>query len=142
MATRKKVYADYAAFVARTEEETNKLQYNALKARRKRYWEPLNQHAVQLQTDYQISAEELARLIKEGLEQKWPTEQPADRIAVLKMFDRNRAETKLLARRVDATANRMMLDRLFGMALSQATAAGTMQNNLNADTARRAVGGR
>ncbi len=140
--TRKKAYADFAAFVARTEEETNKLQYNALKARRKKYWEPLDQHAVQLQTDYQISAEELAQLINEGLEQKWPTEQPEDRIALLKMFDRNRAETKLLARRVNATANRMMLDRLFGMAVSQATAAGTMQNNFNADTARRAVGGR
>jgi hypothetical protein len=55
------------------------------------------------------------------------------------MLRRLRTETKLVVRRAQAKADMDMLGRLVNMAVSQATAAGTMQNSINAEAGRRAL---
>jgi hypothetical protein len=138
-ATRKRAYAAYAAFVAQLEEQTVKIPYNKVELRRKSYWEPLDRYSLELQLEYRISADQLAQLIKDGLEQIWPTEQPGDGGALVKMLRRLHTETKLIVRRAQSRANMDVLDRLTNMAIQQATAAGTMQNMMNAEAARRAL---
>jgi hypothetical protein len=138
-ATRKRAYAAYTSFVARLEETTVKIPYNKVELRRKSYWEPLDRYALQLQSEYRISPDQLAQLIKEGVEQNWPTEQPGDGGALAKMLRRLHTETKLVVRRAQAKADMDILGRLVNMAVSQATAAGTMQNNINAEAGRRAL---
>jgi serine/threonine protein kinase len=139
MTTRQQVYASYAAFVARLGERTVKIAYNDVKLRRKYYWEPLDSYSVQLAAENLISSEQLAQLIKDGLEQSWPTERSGDSSALAKMYRRLRTESKLAIRRAEARANMDVLDRLTNMAIQQATAAGRMQNTTNAEAGRRAV---
>ena len=61
---------------------------------------------------------------------------------VAKLFHRFKIEYKLAARHANAQAGMSMIDSMANMAIQQATAAGTMQNNANAAAGRRALGGR
>jgi serine/threonine protein kinase len=139
---RKQAYAEYAAFVRKLEQETEKIPYNQTGVRSRRYWTPLNNFANQLAAKYGIPQGALIQLIKEGFTQRWPTEETEDWDMVAKLFRRLQTEYKLAARRAEARAGMSMIDNMASMALQQATAAGTMQNNANAAAGRRALGGR
>jgi hypothetical protein len=116
-----KVYSDYAAAVAKLEQQTAHIPAKDVKHRRQYYWAPLNQYAENLQIQYQITGYQLAQIVNQGHSENWPTKDTRDGAAVARMFRRIRAEETLIVRHAVARANMAMLDALVDSVVQQAS---------------------
>ncbi|MGO8896883.1 MAG: hypothetical protein ACLQU5_00825 [Isosphaeraceae bacterium] len=134
------IYAKYAAAVAQLEQDTQSISYKDTKRRIKFYWTPLDEVAKNLQQEYSINPELLARIVQLGLHEKWPTSAPGDAEAYAKMLRRFNTEQALAIRRANAKVNMSALDQMVGAAIMRATAAGTAHNAAYEMWARRMVG--
>lgn len=139
---RKRAYVEYAAFVRELEHKTDKIPFNKIGLRTRNYWAPLNDFATQLASRYRLSQQKLIDLVRHGYEESWPTERTEDREMLARSFHRMKTEFKVAARRAESRVGMQLLDGMAAMAIQQATAAGTIQNNANAAAGRRALGGR
>jgi hypothetical protein len=119
------VYADYAAGVAKVERETSHISAKHVLRRQQFYWTPLNKYATDLQEHHQINGYQLAQIVNQGLEEKWPTQTPSDGEAVARMFRRIRTEQTTMNRRLQAQADMACLEALCDAMAASATAAAT-----------------
>ena len=139
MPTFQAIFSKYAAAVAAVERSTVSIPYRDTKRRVKYYWDPINQTAVNLQTQHNITPDLLAQIIQLGLREKWPTADPGDAEALAKMMRRFSTERTLAMHRAQADAGSLMLGRLINASLQQTAISAARDAALEA-WARRQIG--
>jgi hypothetical protein len=119
-----RVYSEYAAGVAQLERETSNIPARDLKRRRKFYWAPLDGFARRLQAEHKLNGYELARIINQGQQENWITQNTNDGAAISRMFRRIQAEHVVRARRAQTDADMAFLDAISRSLAAQASASG------------------
>jgi hypothetical protein len=138
----RRIFAQYAAQVADVERSTQNISYKDTKRRVKYYWNPIHAMAAQLQQQYRVDANLLARIIQLGLREKWPTARPNDADACAKMLRRYSTERALAQRRTDAQAGDLVLNQLISIGLQRQMAVKTARDLAIQAWSRRIIGGR